>query len=104
MRSVIRGRHAFALGIAACEAALAAVVLAGMVTGRRRQFEKGVAPLFAVVAVQVLGAVALIVLALGIRACLSRRNEDYPRALVWFACGLALCAVWAFVRVGEYAS
>lgn len=83
---------------------MAAVVVLGMATGIDRQTDKGVAPLLAVWLVQGIGAVALVVFAVGVRVCaLTWRSTPAP-VLRWFTAGTLLWVVWVFVRVGEYAS
>jgi hypothetical protein len=99
-----RARRGLAVVVAAFEAFLAAIVVLGMATGTDRQFDKGVAPLLAVVLVQSLGVVCLIVLGGGFRACAVTWRLRQASLLRWFGMAVVLWVVWAFFRVAEYSS
>jgi hypothetical protein len=99
-----RARRALAVVVAASEAFLAALVVLGMATRTDRQFDKGVAPLVAVILVQSLGVVCLIILGGGVRACaLTWRLRRTP-LFGWFGAAVILWVLWAFFRVVEYSS
>lgn len=87
---------------AVIEVVLGALVAVGMATGLHRDFAKGQAPLFVVLLVQVLGLLALTVIGRGLYTC-ARRRRVAPVA-GWLAYSAAIWMLWAFVRVGEYAS
>jgi NADH:ubiquinone oxidoreductase subunit 5 (subunit L)/multisubunit Na+/H+ antiporter MnhA subunit len=97
-------RRALVATVAALETLLAAIVVLGMATGMDRQFDKGVAPLGAVIVVQSLGVVCLLVFGGGLRACaLTWRLGQAPLSR-WFGAALTLWVLWAFFRVAEYSS
>lgn len=100
-------RRLLVVGIAGIELLLAALVVLGMASGTHQHFEKGDTPLFAVILVQVVGVAALVLLAAGLRACAftwrgGRREPGLT--LGWFLVAGVVWLVWAFIRVGEYAS
>jgi hypothetical protein len=97
-------RRTLALGTASVELLLAAMTVLGMATGTRQQFDKGVAPRSVVILVQVLGALTLVLLAVGVRMCVQEWQGPRSRFIRWFLIAAAGWLVWAFVRVGEYAS
>jgi len=99
-----RIRRFFVADCALAELALAAIVVLGMVTGIRREFEKGVAPLGAVIAVQGLGALTLALLSVGLRQCSSAWQGRPARCTRWLLVGTLSWVVWAFFRVVEYSS
>ena len=104
-RLPIELRRALVAIAALVDLMLAALVVLGMATGTHQQFDKGVAPLAAVVSVQVLGAACLGLLAIGLRLCVAAWRDERTHHVRWWSLAIAVCwLVWAFVRVGEYAS
>ena len=97
-------RRLLVVGIAGVELLLAGLVVLGMASGTHQQSDKGDAPLFAVVLVQGVGVVALALLGTGVRSCVLTWRGRPSRALRWFLVAGAVWLVWAFCRVGEYAS
>lgn len=83
---------------------LAVVVVAGMVTGTGRKFDKGEAELYGVVAVEVIGAVCLASLAGLGRACIRFVNERRSHLMGWVTIAAALWLLWSELRLNEYAS
>ena len=91
-----------AAAAAVIEALLGTLVVLGMATGLHRAFAKGQASPFVVVLVQVLGVLALTVIGRGLYTCARRRRLGPVTG--WLAYSAAIWMLWAFVRVGEYAS
>lgn len=83
---------------------LAGLVVLGMATGTHRQFEKGEADLWVVIAVQVLGVISLLTLVGVVRACIGVWQGHRHRILRWTALAIPIWLVWALLRIGEYAS
>ena len=84
---------------------LAALVVLGMATGTRQRFDQAVAPLSAVVLVQSLGAVCVVLLAVGLgRYVVTWRGQRAHHLSRWSLAIALVWVLWALIRVGEYAS
>jgi hypothetical protein len=75
-----------------------------MATGTHRQFDKGEAYLWAVILVQVLGAISLLTLGGLVRACIGLWQGQRPRILRCTVLAIPVWLFWALLRIGEYAS
>jgi hypothetical protein len=83
---------------------LAGLVVLGMATGTQRQFDKGEAYLWVVISVQVMGVISLLTLAGVARACIGVWQGHQGRLLRWTVLAIPIWLLWAFLRIGEYAS
>lgn len=78
---------------------------AGMVDGSDRKFERGVAPLDAVIMQEVAGAVALVSLAsVAWRLRRFARGDGVVATIGLFLLSIVLCLVWAYAYAGQHAS
>jgi hypothetical protein len=86
-------------------AAVAALVLVGMIHGADPNFSKGRSPTASVVTQEVVGALALVALGGAIVGCIgAARGKDVRLLLIALLVGLVLVAVWLFAYAGERAS
>lgn len=83
---------------------LAGLVVLGMATGTHLQFDKGQAYLWVVISVQAFGVISLLTLGGLARACIGVWKRHSPPVLCWTALAISIWAVWAFLRICEYAS
>ncbi|HET9102779.1 MAG TPA: hypothetical protein VFN55_05445 [Solirubrobacteraceae bacterium] len=93
-------RRRIIAGLLPAQAVLAAIVVAGMITGVH-QGRSGSAP---VVTVELAGAVCLALLALGVSGGLALRRGRGRRFPWWALLALPMFVFWAALRVSEYTS
>jgi hypothetical protein len=97
-------RRAVAVVLALIEIGLAALVVWGMATGARVQFDKGQTTTGMVVVMLGLGAACLVILGVALLRAVSLWQIRRPDAVTWFAAGLLLWFAWALCRVVEESS
>ncbi len=86
-------------------ALMVAFVVVGMITGLDRTFDRGTAPLSAMVIQEALGVLSLAALAaVALRLPQFARGQGRGRTALLFVLACGACGVWALSRIVEYAS
>jgi hypothetical protein len=98
-------RRTLASIVALIDLMLAVLVVLGMASGAHQQAYGVVTQGRAVLIVQALGVVTLLLLAFGLRLCVvAWRGQRIRFGGLWAVAIAAVWLLWAFCRVGEYAS
>ena len=86
-------------------ALMVAFVVVGMITGLDRTFDRGTAPLSAMLIQEALGVVSLAALAaVALRLPQFARGRGRGRTALLFVLACVVCGLWVWSRIAEYAS